>query len=60
MIDGESGDVIMPFGKNKGKSLSELEDRYFRWLLDQEWFHKDYPQLVQDVESELRFRRKWS
>ena len=31
-------DSLMPFGKHKGKKLSELRFNYVSWLLCQGWF----------------------
>lgn len=34
--------MILPFGKHRGKFLSEVPRSYLRWLNDQEWFQEEY------------------
>jgi len=33
----DTSDVIMPFGKHKGKKLSEIPVEYMDWLIGQDW-----------------------
>ena len=58
-IDGEYGEVRIPFGKHVGDQIGDLPESYMRWCLDQDWFEKQYPELVEAMENELRFRDKW-
>lgn len=52
-------DAPIPFGYNKGKSISELETSYLIWLSEQEWFQNKYENLLILVEAELSWREKY-
>lgn len=57
-IDGDYGEVVVPFGKHKGEQVGDLPVSYMRWCLDQEWFEEQYPDLVTAFENEIRFRER--
>ena len=52
-------DVEMPFGKHKGQSIHDIPSPYFRWLLDQDWFEQQYPEIMTEVEGLLEWRDKY-
>jgi len=58
-IDGDQAEKRLTFGKYRGQQLGDVPESYLRWCLDQEWFEKQYPDMVDPFESELRFRDKW-
>lgn len=45
---------IMPVGKYKGKTVSECPLEYLDWIVDQEWFTRNYPKLCEDILKYLR------
>lgn len=52
-----SSDIIMPFGKYKGKPLSDIPRNYLEdYLLGQEWFHNKFPDLKEQVKEQLTRR----
>lgn len=50
----------MPFGKFVGHGIEDLEDWYLEFLLEQDWFCKQYPKGVKAIETELKYREKFS
>lgn len=52
-------DIKLPFGmaKKEDKTIGELPDWYLKWLLDENWFHQNYPQFVDHVDGELNWRK---
>ena len=36
---------LMPFGKFKGKQMSDVSGRYLMWLLEQDWLKERYPSV---------------
>jgi len=60
MKPGEHKDMAMPFGKYKGELVADLEDSYLIWLLDQEWVHKSYPELANQLKIEDQYRKKFN
>lgn len=55
-------DRYLPFGmsQNQNKTIGELPDSYLRWLLETNWFEKEYPNYVKDCDEELIWRTKWN
>jgi hypothetical protein len=51
-LDGKWKDVVLHFGKNKGKKLGELETRSLSWYRD-EWKPKPYNGIVAAVDLDL-------
>ena len=49
-------DLIIPFGKHKGKAVSECPTEYLDWLLGQDWLFDD---LREAIESDLEGRADW-
>jgi len=47
-----NGDDLMLFGKHRGRPLSKVPERYFHWLIQQEWL-EHHPLLVLYVEERL-------
>lgn len=50
---------LIPFGKFSGKDIDEIPNTYLRWLVEQDWFEKQYSDLLTEVESELEYRNRW-
>lgn len=48
--------MIMPFGKHKGEDISEIEDSYLQWLID----NCEDDEIQQEAEEELNIRRDLS
>ena len=46
----------MPFGKHKGKAISECPIEYLDWLIGQEWCFDD---LKEDIEEYLQGCAEW-
>lgn len=46
----EEGTDVIKFGKHKGKKLSDpaVPASWLDWILDQEWPHDDFKELVAD------------
>ena len=63
-MEGLRVEIIFPIGKHKGEPIAKvIEDTtYCKWLLKQEWFAKQYPELQKIIFLELpkviRPRRK--
>ena len=49
-------DPIIPFGKHKGKAVSECPTAYLDWLLGQDWLFDD---LREAIKSDLEGRADW-
>lgn len=59
----ELSDVVMPFGKHRGKKLDDVPLKYLDWLIGQKWLHGDlrecieqyleFPVIAQELEKEL-------
>jgi uncharacterized protein (DUF3820 family) len=43
----------MPFGKHKGKKLSEVPASYLLWCYDQPGMNNNWPQLLSYIEDNL-------
>jgi uncharacterized protein (DUF3820 family) len=56
---GQHKDMPMPFGKHKDKLVCDLEDSYIFWLLDQDFVHKDYPELTEQLRIENKYRNTY-
>lgn len=50
-------DSIMPFGKYKGKKLSEIPDGWWTWMYDRSKLSKQYIDYAEDRVNILRFIR---
>jgi len=50
---------ILPFGNHKGQDIESIPSDYLKWLLESDWFDKKYPELVEEVEDELKYRDDW-
>lgn len=46
----------LPFGKYKGKAISECPINYLDWLIGQDWLHDD---LKEDIEEYLEATPEW-
>lgn len=45
-------DSIMPFGKHKGKPMSEVPSDYLDWLHGQEWV-SEWPKVLGYIEDNM-------
>jgi hypothetical protein len=43
----------MPWGKHKGKLISQVPTSYLQWVANQDWFHKHGRKFVDTVNNEL-------
>jgi len=57
-VKSEWFEVNLPFGRSQKerKSVGELPSNYLRWLLEQDFFERQYEELVEPVEQELEWR----
>jgi len=46
---------VIPFGVHRG-AIEDAPRHYLGWLLEQEWFCREYPEGVKQIEKELKFR----
>jgi len=53
-------DVLLPFGKFKGKLICEIPNSYLSWLLDQDWMVKDWPNIYVQCQLESKYREDWN
>lgn len=53
-------DEYLPFGKSRNEHLmiSELPDSYLRWLLEQDFFERDYPERIEPIQNLLNWREQ--
>jgi len=49
----------IPFGKHKGKTISECPIEYLDWLIGQEWMDEKFPDLKQEIEDYLFSCPEW-
>lgn len=49
---------IWPLGKYKDKEIDIIPNSYLEWILDQDWFLKDFENLSNVVNAELVWREK--
>ncbi len=49
----------MPFGKHKGLAISECPINYLDWLIGEEWFEAQFPDLKEAVEDFLNDSPEW-
>ena len=49
---------VWPFGKFKDKEIDLLPNRYLKWILQQDWFLSEYPNLSNVVLEELKWRKE--
>lgn len=57
-MTGAHAEVVMYFGKYKGWVLGATPNSYLNYLLGQDWFEESYPDLLEPVEDEMRWRRE--
>lgn len=51
----DSGDIRMPWGKHKGKKLSEVPLKYLEWILKE---NEERMKLFEEIEEEINRRNK--
>jgi len=51
---------IIVFGKYKGKDIEAIPSSYLKFLLESDWFDKKYPDLVKEMDKELKYRNDWN
>ena len=51
---------IIFFGKYKGKDIEDVPSSYLKYLLESDWFDKKYPDLVKEMDKELKYRNDWN
>jgi uncharacterized protein (DUF3820 family) len=50
----------IPFGNYKGKDIEDIPSDYLTWLLGLSWFDVKYPELVEEIDDELKWRTDYS
>ena len=48
----------LTFGKFKGVDVASVDSGYLKWLLDQDWFQDQYPELYEAVEVDYQMRER--
>jgi uncharacterized protein (DUF3820 family) len=48
--------VILHFGKFKGMDIEDVPSDYLNYLLESDWFEKQYLSLIDPIEKEMKFR----
>jgi len=49
----------LPFGKHKGKTISECLVEYLDWLIGQDWMDESFLRLKADIENFLFSSPEW-
>jgi len=50
---------LIPFGKFKDQEIEEIPSGYLKWLVLQDFFEDEYPELLKETEEELAYRDTW-
>lgn len=53
-------DLLFTFGKYNGVLVADVPNSYLNWVLEQDWFCKEYVDLKNQVEIELVYRNKFN
>jgi uncharacterized protein (DUF3820 family) len=51
---------ILSFGNFKDRDIEDTPSWYLRWLLTTDWFDEKYPELVEEIYDELKYRDTWN
>lgn len=52
---------VLPFSKQyKGKNIEDVPSDFLKWLLNQNWFLDEYPELSDEIQDELEWRTNWN
>jgi len=49
----------IPFGKHKGRAISECPVDYLDWLIGRDWMDEKFSSLKEDIEDFLRSSPEW-
>lgn len=52
-------DMAIPFGKNKGILIADIDNNYLHWLLEQDWFCQQFIEHKKQIEIEIAYRAKF-
>lgn len=50
----------LTFGNYNGQDIESVPSDYLKWLLESDWFEKKYPELVEEIDTELAYRTDWN
>ncbi len=53
-------DIGMPFGKYKGTLIADIPNNYLFWIMEQDWFVKEFPTIKEQVVIEIKYRQKFN
>ncbi len=51
--------IIFPFGKFKGWDIESIPSSYIKWVLETDWFDKQYKDLTKELDKELKYRDRF-
>lgn len=51
--------MTIPFGKNKGILIADIDNNYLHWLLEQDWFCQQFTEHKKQIEIEIAYRTKF-
>lgn len=46
----------IPFGQHQGKDVEDINSSYLGWMQDQENFYENYPDLMEEIDTEMSWR----
>lgn len=49
----------MKIGKYRGCDIEDLPTDYLTWLMEQNWFEEKFPDAIDPINKELKFREKF-
>lgn len=56
LMEEETPDPIIPFGKHEGKYASQIDVEYLDWLIGQDWLRSE---LENEIHAHLKTRVEW-
>lgn len=53
-------DIVIPFGAHNGKLIADIPSHYLSWITGEKWFKEKFPELKEQVDIELEYRKKFN